>query len=148
VIAAVEWQPKVKPKIRIRDGRTVAKLTIDQARTNKVFEQEFTAKDWTLRPQIVSHAESRLAADFKKGVIQVEVQFGNMAWWYTDVFKFLLSYATDDIKIGVLIVPMQSVSRRIDENVVYFERVVRELPHAKMAITIPIWVIGVCEATQ
>ena len=93
-------------------------------------------------PRIVSQSRSRLEADFKKGPIQVEIQFGNMARWYTDVFKFLLSYAADDIEVGVLVVPMQDVAKRIDENVVYLERVVRELPHAKMAITIPVWVIG------
>jgi hypothetical protein len=90
----------------------------------------------------VSTAESKLAADYKKGSVQVEVQFGNMARWYTDVFKFLLSYAADDIEVGVLIVPMQERASQIDENVVYFERIVRELPHAKMAVTIPVWVIG------
>jgi hypothetical protein len=66
-----------------------------------------------------------------------------MARWYTDVFKFLLSYAADDIEVGVLIVPMQAKAATIDENVVYFERVHRELPHAKMAVTIPVWLIGV-----
>jgi len=65
-----------------------------------------------------------------------------MARWYTDVFKFLLSYSADDIEVGVLAVPMQDTAARIDENVVYFERVLRELPHARMGITIPIWVLG------
>ena len=66
-----------------------------------------------------------------------------MARWYTDVFKFLLSYAANDIEVGVLVVPMQATANQIDENVVYFERIVRELPHAKMAVTIPVWVIRV-----
>ena len=65
-----------------------------------------------------------------------------MARWYTDVFKFLLSYAADDIEVGVLMVPMLDIAKKIDENVVNYERVTRELPHAKMAITIPVWVIG------
>ena len=56
---------------------------------------------------------------------------------------FLLSYSSGDIEVGILIVPMQATAKRIDENVVNYERVVRELPHAKMGITLPIWVIGV-----
>ena len=68
-----------------------------------------------------------------------------MARWYTDVFKFLLSYSADDIEVGILVVPMQETAKKIDENVAYYERVVRELPHAKMGITIPILVIGVGE---
>lgn len=66
-----------------------------------------------------------------------------MARWYTDIFKFLLSYSADDIEIGVLIVPVLDTAKRIDENVVNFERIIRELPHAKMGITLPIWIIGV-----
>ena len=68
-----------------------------------------------------------------------------MARWYTDVFKFLLSYSADDIEVGVLVVPMQATANKIDENIAYYERVIRELPHAKMGITIPIWVVGVTE---
>ena len=142
VIASVNWAPMAKPKTRHRAGKVVATLDISQADTNVLFEKEFTNRGWVKHPRIVSQSRSRLEADFKKGPIQVEIQFGNMARWYTDVFKFLLSYAADDIEVGVLVVPMQDVAKRIDENVVYLERVVRELPHAKMARTIPVWVIG------
>ncbi len=140
-----KWCYLDAPRERKRGGRIVARLTIDQKATNKIVEKMFGAKKWKVRPRIISESESRLEADFKKGKVQVEVQFGNMARWYTDVFKFLLSYSADDIEIGVLVVPMQDTARKIDENVVYFERVIRELPHAKMGITIPIWVIGVSE---
>ncbi|MGA2220468.1 MAG: BglII/BstYI family type II restriction endonuclease [Verrucomicrobiia bacterium] len=141
-IAAVHWQPKNPPVTRTR-GKQVFHLTTDQIATNTRFEEEFKALSWEIHPRIVSHSDSKLVADFKKGKVQVEVQFGNMARWYTDVFKFLLSYAADDIEVGVLIVPMQAKAATIDENVVYFERVHRELPHAKMAVTIPVWLIGV-----
>ena len=65
--------------------------------------------------------------------------------WHADVFKFLLSYSADDIEVGILVVPIQETANKIDENVAYYERVVRELPHAKMGITIPILVIGVSD---
>ena len=142
-IQSVAWALKSRPVIRTRNGREVANLTLDQRATNLAFDKEFEDREWIKHPQIVSNAPSQLAADFKKGPVQVEVQFGNMARWYTDVFKFLLSYAADDIDVGVLIVPMLRVARHIDENVVNYERVVRELPHAKMAVTFPVWVIGV-----
>ena len=143
VISGVAWVPKPRPVIRRRNGREVANLTLDQRATNLAFDAAFESRDWVKHPQIVSNSPSQLAADFKKGPIQVEVQFGNMARWYTDVFKFLLSYAADDIDVGVLIVPVLQVARHIDENVVNYQRVIRELPHAKMAVTIPVWVIGV-----
>ena len=40
---------------------------------------------------------------------------------------------------------MQATAKKIDENVAYYERVVRELPHAKMGITIPILVAGISD---
>jgi hypothetical protein len=145
VLKSTSFINRAIPKVRKREGRVVARLTIDQIATNKELEKAFQKKGWIIKPKIISESESKLEADFKKGKIQVEVQFGNMARWYTDVFKFLLSYAADDIEVGVLVVPMHDTANKIDENVVYFERVIRELPHAKMGITIPIWVLGVTE---
>lgn len=45
--------------------------------------------------------------------------------------------------MAALVVPMQRFANLIDENVAYFERVARELPWAKMSLTLPIWVIGI-----
>jgi len=143
ILRAARWCKKPTPKRRERKGKLVAVLDIRQDATNKKIEEAFRDAGWQIHPRIVSKADSQLAADYKKGVIQVEVQLGNMARWYTDVFKFLLSYAADDIEVGVLVVPMLAMAKRIDENIVNYERVIRELPHAKMAITIPIWIIGV-----
>jgi len=53
-----------------------------------------------------------------------------------------VSYSLDRIDVGVLIVPTQKFANTIDENIAYFERVERELPYAKMSITLPILVIG------
>lgn len=145
VLQSTPFINRADTKVRKREGRVVARLTIDQIATNKELEKAFQKKGWIIKPKIISESESKLEADFKKGKIQVEVQFGNMARWYTDVFKFLLSYAADDIEVGVLVVPVHDTANKIDENVVYFERVIRELPHAKMGITIPIWVLGVTE---
>jgi hypothetical protein len=142
-IERAAWCHRDEPLIRKRNDKVVAVLSVSQTATNKALEVEFKKFDWKIRPQIISKTDSGLAADFRKSKIQVEVQFGNMARWYTDVFKFLLSYSADDIEVGVLVVPMQKTANRIDENVAYYERVMRELPAAKMGITIPILVLGV-----
>lgn len=139
-----QWVLLDSPKVRKRGNQTFI-FTINQNMTNKRLEDAFGSKGWTIRPRIVSKSAAHLASDFRKNKVQVEVQFGNMARWYTDVFKFLLSYSADDIEVGVLVVPMQETAKAIDENVAYYERVLRELPHAKMGITLPIWVIGVSQ---
>jgi len=134
--------PKLaKPKIRKREGRTRI-FTTDQKALNSYFDKEFEKKGWDVHPAIVPGKGTRLYADYRKRGVQIEVQFGNMARWYGDIFKFQLSYSLGIIEVGVSCVPTLKFAKTIDENVAYFERVCRELPHAKMSITLPILVIG------
>ncbi len=144
-LKSVDFVPLVEIKSRSRGGKVVMVKSISPAKTNRALYQVLKAKGWAVTPKIISESESNLAADAKKGKIQIEIQFGNMARWYTDVFKFLLSYSANDIEVGILVVPMQATAKKIDENVAYYERVVRELPHAKMGITIPILVAGISD---
>jgi len=52
-------------------------------------------------------------------------------------------YSLGLIDVGVLILPMKDFSKTMGENIPHFERVARELPYAKMSITLPILVIGI-----
>jgi hypothetical protein len=141
--------PKLaKPKIRTRINKKtgVSKtwtFTTSQTQMNTLLDAEFEAKGWDCQPPVTQDKVTGIKADYKKKRVQVEVQFGNMARWYTDVFKFQVSYSLGLIDVGVLVVPVQAFAATIDENVAHYERVVRELPYAKMSITLPIWVIGV-----
>lgn len=94
--------------------------------------------------------ESELAADFRRTFagensirIQSEIQFGNMARWYSDIFKFQAAYSQNLIDLGLSVVPFQALARRIDSNVVSFERARRELPAAVLSITLPILLVGI-----
>jgi len=118
-------------------------FTTDQKAPNTLLDDEFRARGWQCQPAVTEDEVTGIKADYKKDRVQVEVQFGNMARWYTDVFKFQVSYSLDLIDVAVLVVPMQGFASTIDENVAYYERVMRELPYAKMSITLPIWVVGV-----
>ncbi len=115
----------------------------DQLSLNDLLDAEFSARGWDCQPLVTQDKKTGIKADYKKARVQVEVQFGNMARWYTDVFKFQVSYSLGLIDVGVLVVPMQAFANTIDENVAHYERVVRELPYAKMSITLPIWVLGI-----
>jgi hypothetical protein len=123
-------------------------LPVDQKKLNAELDRRFTELGWQNQPLIVGKEQTAgpdtgLKGDFKKGRLHIEIQFGNMARWYTDVFKFQLSYALGTIDVAVLVVPTQEFSNLIDENVAYFERIERELPWAKMSLTLPILVMGV-----
>lgn len=113
---------------------------IEQAAMNAWLEEEFGKMGWEVHPLIIEG--SNLAADFRKDRIQVEVQFGNMARWTYDVFKFQVSYSQDMIDVGILAVAKAWFCPYINSNVAQYERVIRELPHAKLSITLPILVIG------
>ena len=118
-----------------------SKHPIEQAAMNRWIEAEFEDKGWEVHPRIVEG--SGLEADFKKDRVQVEVQLGNMARWTYDVFKFQVAYSQGDIDVGILTVPVAWFCKYINSNVAQYERVVRELPHAKLSITLPILVVGI-----
>jgi hypothetical protein len=101
---------------------------------------------WDYHPPAARIPGSRLAADFRKcfGDCQVhaEVQFGNMARWYSDMFKFQVAYSQELVDVGVSIVPMFDLARSMGQNIVCYERAFKELQAARNSIGLPILLIG------
>lgn len=125
-----------------------SRLDIVQQVMNTYFDRRFAVDmRWEYHPLATTIPDSNLRADFRKTFgtvpIQVEVQFGNMSRWYSDIFKFQTAYSQDLVKLAVSIIPMKEMACRIDSNVVNFERAYRELPSAELSITLPILLIGV-----
>lgn len=123
------------------------RLDVVQQLMNVYFDRKFAIEHgWTHHPLATRIAESGLRADFRKRfgdiAVQVEVQFGNMARWYSDIFKFQAAYSDKLIQAAISIVPMGKLGRRVDSNVAHFERALRELPSAELSITLPILLIG------
>lgn len=122
-------------------------LDVIQQLTNAYFDIQFhNLCDWEYHPAATEIPGSRLKTDFRKTfgalTIQTEVQFGNMARWYSDIFKFQTAYSQEMIKMGLCIIPFHDLGRRIDSNVTNFERCIREIQSAEMSITLPILFIG------
>ena len=119
---------------------------------NTYFRLMFLNLGWEDEPLATPDSnEDSLRSDFKKTfinengeeiTIQIEVEFGNVASSYRNYFKFQLSYLYNLTDICVLIVPSHSLSKRIDSGVSNFEKVLREIPSAKLSITVPTLVIG------
>lgn len=144
IITAVDGAPLFTYAGKSRNPR----LDVVQQVMNTWFDRELgVEREWLYHPLATRIENSGLAADFRKTfrniTVQAEVQFGNMSRWYSDVFKFQTAYAQGLIDVGLCIIPMASLARRIDSNVVSYERVLRELPSAKMSLTLPILVIGI-----
>jgi len=124
-----------------------ARLDVVQQLMNAYFDVKFSCLNaWEFHPNATQIPNSSLKADFKKTfnnlTIQSEVQFGNMSRWYSDVFKFQTAYSQNMINMGLCIIPVNAIGRRIDSNITNYERCVRELPSADLSITLPILMIG------
>jgi len=133
----------------IYPGKSKKKSDLDvvQQVMNTYFDRRLAVDHgWKYHPLATKIVDSGLAADFRKSFdgldIQAEIQFGNMARWYSDIFKFQTAYSQALIQLGLSIVPMFELAKRIDQNVANFERAVRELPSAKLSITLPILLVG------
>ncbi|WP_422909955.1 BglII/BstYI family type II restriction endonuclease [Pseudomonas sp. MAC6] len=123
------------------------KLDVVQQVMNTYFDRRLSVDlGWEYHPLATRIENSGLAADFRKSfgemVIQVEVQFGNMSRWYSDIFKFQTAYSQSLINIGLCVLPTAVMARRIDSNVAQYERALRELPSAELSITLPIVLAG------
>lgn len=124
------------------------KIDVVQQLMNVYFDRRFAIDcGWEHHPLATRIESSGLRADFRKKypdiAVQVEVQLGNMARWYSDIFKFQTAYSQELAQVAISIVPMGSLGKRIDSNVAHYERALRELPSAELSITLPILLIGI-----
>lgn len=123
------------------------RLDVVQQLMNVYFDRRFAIDaGWQHHPLATRIESSGLRADFRKSfgslAVQVEVQFGNMARWYSDIFKFQTAYSQGLIQAAICILPTAALGRRTDSNVANFDRAVRELPSAELSITLPILLLG------
>lgn len=144
IIEAVTHAPVFIFPGKSKNGRFDVVQQLENAYFDRKLAIEF---GWEFHPIATKIPNSNLTADFRKEFnglqVQAEVQFGNMARWYSDIFKFQAAYSESLTQAAISIVPMSSLANRIDSNVAHFERAKRELPSANLSITLPILLIGV-----
>ncbi|MBN2825733.1 MAG: hypothetical protein JXQ76_10435 [Campylobacterales bacterium] len=135
------------------------KIDVVQQIINTYFQLAFKIKGWEIEPLVSPYEmEDALRGDFRKSftkqatqdnnqniTLQIEVEMGNIASSYRNYFKFQLSYGYKLADIAILILPCDSLSKRIDSGVASFEKSVREIPSADLSITVPILIIGLDE---
>ena len=129
---------------------------IVQQLLNQYLKAKLTDNNWQPEPLITTpDVDDSLRGDFFKQVsfnaedgqthtykVQVEVEFGNAASYYRDLFKFQRAFTNDEADICILILPATSLAKRIDSGLADFQKAVRELPYSKLSTTVPILVIG------
>ncbi|OEH86390.1 hypothetical protein BHU72_13285 [Desulfuribacillus stibiiarsenatis] len=138
-------------------GKSAKQLKLDvvQQMMNTFFKLRFKSLGWSEEPLATPNSsDDELRSDFRKTfvnsttneelTVQIEVEFGNVASSYRNYFKFQLSYSYGLTDICVLIVPTNKLAVKIDSGVSNFEKTIREIPSAKLSITVPTLVIGLC----
>lgn len=136
VLKRVDWKEEFT--IQVEDNR------FDHQRGyNKAFEIEFEKLGWEIQPKL--REAPNLVGDFRKGLVFVEVQFGNSSTLYRDFYKFQYGLQNGLLSLAVLIVPNNEYdffpTRRSS---------VQNMGNSKLAesyftvlpINVPTWIIG------
>ena len=96
VISAIAWKPEFKFSYN-------GKVSEHQTAYNKAFANEFLSREW--EPQPLLRKTPKLIGDFRKGLVFIEIQFGNSSALYRDYYKFQYGLAHGLLSLAVLIVP-------------------------------------------
>jgi hypothetical protein len=127
-----------------RDG-----LDVKQGLLNRMIDHVLVTSDWFKQPYVDSRVEreSNLKGDFSKtttdGIkIFVEVEFGNAASSFRDLYKFNLAYSLDTYDCGVFILPMKKLAKRID-TAQPFESAKLKISEGRQFINLPLILIGI-----
>ena len=80
---------------------------------------------------------------YRRGKIQAETQFGNVARYYTDLMKLEKGYRDGEIDFGIYILPTKERSKEVGSNIANFEKAKAELQEFREIIQVPLVVYGV-----
>ena len=72
----------------------------------------------------------------------VEVEFGNVASFYRDLFKFHIAGTTGAAKVGVIVVATDALARLFDQGQARFEQAVSLLPYMRQGVQLPTAIVG------
>lgn len=98
VLQSVSWEPSFHYET---NGTTYQ----HQAAYNMAFRKAFISLGWEDQPVLLE--APKLIGDFRKGLVFIEVQFGNSSTLYRDYYKFQYGLANGLLSLAVLIVPIK-----------------------------------------
>lgn len=85
----------------------------------------------------------RLKGDFVRNKVFVEVEFGNAASVFRDLFKFQVASRAKVGEVAVLVVATERLGRMFDSGVATLEHARRLMPYLSIGIQMPIWICGI-----
>jgi len=123
---------------------------------NRAIEKAFSDKEW--RREVKAIPDLDLKCDYRKDTFQVEVEFGNARAYYQDYIKFMLSYFSNQIQLGILIAPTIGFAnilceigrqkalqrgRKTYSGMMHFEKAYKEFQYLKPLFDMPIVLLGI-----
>lgn len=156
--AAEPFTPRGRPATPKRQTKSIggrrayALFPIDQAALNSELHDRLRSLGWSAEPVAAGQplgtpADIALRGDFAKEGVFVEVEFGNSASLFRDIFKFQIASRSGTGEVGVLIVATAQMAKFFDSGVATYEQAVNLIPYMRIGIQMPIWVIGIQPAS-
>jgi hypothetical protein len=132
------------------------KVDEGQSFYNREIDKAFSEHEW--QREVKAIPELNLKCDYRKRTLQVEVEFGNARAYYQDYIKFMLSYLSKQIHLGILITPTLGFAnvlcdigkqkalqrgRKTYSGMMNFEKAFKEFHYLKPLFDIPIVILGI-----
>ena len=73
----------------------------------------------------------------------MEVEFGNSASLFRDLFKFQIASRSGVGEAAVLVVANAQLAKFFDSGVATYEQAIGLIPYMRIGIQMPVWVIGI-----
>jgi hypothetical protein len=139
--------PKRQTK-QIGGRRAFALFPIDQAALNHHLDDRLRERGWGAQPiaagrPLGTPADLALRGDFTKEGVFIEVEFGNSASLFRDLFKFQIASRSGAGEVAVLIVATAQMAKFFDSGVATFEQAVGLIPYMRIGIQMPVWIVGI-----
>lgn len=93
----------------------------------------------------INPKNSKIDITSMRGSTGLCIQTGNMSRFYADILKLQTLFAEGKIKASICIVPKKHFAKKIGDNLVNFERFVKELKIFFKTVTVPILLYGIEE---
>jgi restriction endonuclease BglII len=137
-----------RQKKSIGGKKAYALFPVHQAEMNSRLHDDLRARNWDTEPVAAGRplgtpADVSLRGDFAKNGVFVEVEFGNSASLFRDLFKFQIASRSSVGEAAVLIVATAQLAKFFDSGVATYEQAVGLLPYMRIGIQMPVWIVGI-----
>jgi hypothetical protein len=143
-------RPKTpKRQVRSLGGvRANVLMPVDQKAMNSAIDAALVERGWSRQPFILVDREGKpidthLRGDFEKNGVFVEVEFGNVASLYRDLFKFHIAGTTGAAEVGVVIVATAQIAALFDQGQATWEQATSLLPYMRAGLQLPTAIVGI-----